>query len=57
MKEKNPRFLFLMETKMSNKKMQRIRSLLAFEGMLTVDPVGRSRGLVFLWKDVKEVEI
>jgi hypothetical protein len=46
-----------METKMSNKKMQRIRSLLAFEGMLTVDPVGRSRGLVFLWKDVKEVEI
>jgi hypothetical protein len=56
-KEKNPRFLFLMETKMSNKKMQRIRSLLAFEGMLTVDPVGRSRGLVFLWKDVKEVEI
>lgn len=42
---KQPHFLFLMETKVSLFKLQRLRSSLGFEGMIQVDPVGRSGGL------------
>lgn len=37
--------------------MQKIRHKIGFEGMLIVDPVGRSGGLALLWKDDREVLI
>jgi hypothetical protein len=49
--------LFLIETKLKNAKLQFLRTKLDFEGMFTVDPVGRSGGLAFFWKDSREVEI
>lgn len=56
-KEKQPRFLFLMETKIYNVRMQSIRIKLGFDSMLTVDPVGLSRGITLLWRKADEVEI
>jgi hypothetical protein len=49
--------LFLMETKVRNKAMQRLRVSLGFDGLLTVDPVGKSGGLVLMWKNANEVKI
>jgi exonuclease III len=56
-REKKPDILFLMETKCRKEKMERIRVRLGFNGMFVVDPVGRSGGLVLLWKDAKNLEI
>jgi exonuclease III len=56
-KEKKPTFLFLMETRMRNKKLQVLRNKLGFEGMLTMDPIGRGGVLAFLWLNPREVEV
>lgn len=56
-KDKQPRFLFLMETKVHQHRMQLIRLQLGFKGMLAVDPVGLNGGIAFLWKDDTEVAI
>lgn len=42
---------------MRNEKLQRTWVKLVFEGLLTVEPIGRSGGLAFLWKDLGEVDI
>ncbi|GLT77193.1 hypothetical protein SLA2020_488020 [Shorea laevis] len=49
--EKRPRFLFLMETRLRQRRMQGIRTQLGFAGMLTVDPVGTGGGLALLWQE------
>jgi exonuclease III len=49
-KEKKPDLVFLMETKMQNKKCDFIRIKLGFDYMFGVDSVGRSGGLLLLWK-------
>lgn len=50
-KEKKPRILFLMETKIRQSRMQTLRSKLGLEGMFVVDPVELSGGLVLLWQE------
>lgn len=57
MKEKQPDFLFLMETKISLIRMQSACIQLGFEGMLTIDPIDLSGGFALLWKKASEVEI
>jgi exonuclease III len=49
-KEKGPDLVFLMETKMQNKKCDFIRIKLGFDYMFGVDSLGRSGGLLLLWK-------
>jgi hypothetical protein len=44
-KEKNPHFLFLMETKIRTEYLQRLRIKFGYEGLFTVDPLGKSGGL------------
>lgn len=56
-KEKRPNLLFLMETKVRNVKMERIKVKLGYEGLLTVEPMGKSGGLALLWKNNREVLI
>jgi exonuclease III len=56
-KEKQPKVLFLMETKIRNSRMQLVRNKLGFEGMLAVDPIGLSGGIALLWKVSSEVDI
>jgi hypothetical protein len=55
--EKKPRFLFLMETRIQQNRMQVVRNKLGFAGMLVVDPIGTSGGLALIWKEATEVEI
>lgn len=43
-KDKRPTFLFLIETKMQNVKLQYLINKLGFEGMFTMEPVGRRGG-------------
>jgi hypothetical protein len=50
-------FLFLMETRLRNSKMQALRVTLGFEGLLTVEPIGKRGGLAFLWMNSREVEV
>jgi len=56
-KNKKPNFLFLIETKVYSGALQRIRLRLGYEGMIHVDPVGRSGGLAFFWRSDSGVEI
>jgi hypothetical protein len=48
---------FLMETKVRQKKMEKIRSKLGFRNCFTVDCIGRSEGLALLWREDLELEI
>lgn len=57
MKDKQPRFLFLMETKIRKYHMEVVRNQIGFEGLPNIDLVGRSGGLALLWKEANEVEI
>jgi hypothetical protein len=54
-KEKHPNIVFLMETIMRNTKLQVLRRQLGFDGLLTVEPVGKSGGLALLWRVEEEV--
>jgi hypothetical protein len=56
-KEKNPHFLFLMETKMRTEYLQRLRIKFGYEGLFTVDPLGKSGGLALFWKNSRELQI
>jgi polyhydroxyalkanoate synthesis regulator phasin len=56
-KDKGPTLLFLIETKVKQKRLQGMRWKMGFEGVFVVDPVGRSGGLALFWKDSKEIEI
>jgi len=56
-KIKHPLLLFLMETKVSIGRLQNLRLAMGFEGLLSVDPVGRSGGLALFWKGFHLVEL
>jgi hypothetical protein len=56
-KDKKPDVVFLMETKMQNKNCDVIRIKLNFDYMFGVDSVGRSGGLLLLWKNTFNVTI
>jgi exonuclease III len=56
-KEKRPTMVFLMETILKKKKMERIRCKMGFDNMLVVDCIGKSGGLALLWKIDEGVEI
>ena len=49
-KEKKPDLVFLMETKMNNKKCDSIQIKLGFDYLFCVDCVGHSGGLILMWK-------
>jgi hypothetical protein len=52
--EKKPKLLFLMETKLQNKRMQRLKHKFGFIGLFTVYLVGLSGGLTLFWQDSEE---
>jgi exonuclease III len=57
MKEKRPVLVFLMETKLCNKKAEFLQIKLHFDYMFVVDCVGRSGGLILLWNSHANVII
>jgi hypothetical protein len=56
-KVKRPTVVFLMETKMRQAKMEKIRCSLGFNNLFTVDCVGKSGGLALLWNEDMGLEI
>jgi hypothetical protein len=56
-KDKRPSMVFLIETKLRSKKMERIRQRTNFNNVFVVESVGRSRGLALLWSEGDEVVI
>jgi hypothetical protein len=56
-KDKSPTLLFLIETKANKERLQFMRCKMGFEGLFTVDPVGKSGGLALFWRNSKEVDI
>jgi hypothetical protein len=55
--EKKPNLVFLMETKLCQKKMEIIRIKLGFHNMFVVDCVGKNGGLALLWESDYDIEI
>ncbi|KAL8132768.1 hypothetical protein AgCh_008304 [Apium graveolens] len=55
--QERPSFIFLCETKDSKGRLERVRRELRFDGMLTVDPQGRSGGLTLMWKEKDQVKL
>lgn len=49
-KDKKSSILFLMENKIYKTKMGKLKHLLDFQGLFTVDRFGRGGGLALLWK-------
>jgi exonuclease III len=56
-KVKQPKMVFLMETKLRQNKMEVIKLKAGFDNVFTVNCVGRSGGLALLWKNEMEVTI
>jgi hypothetical protein len=56
-KEKKPKMVFLMETKVSNKRVDFLKRKLDFANLFAVDSVGWSGGFVLLWKEDVQVDI
>lgn len=50
-------FIFLIETLCSKNKLERIKLQLGYDGLFIVDRVGRSGGLVLLWKASSNVNL
>jgi len=56
-REKRPHLVFLMETKMTQRKAEVVQIKLGFENYFLVDCIGKSGGLMLLWKNSIMVEI
>lgn len=52
-----PNFVFLCETLSRKDKMEWVRVKLGYDGVLSVEPQGRSGGLAILWKDVDHAKL
>lgn len=49
-KAKAPEVVFIMETKQCSKRPQIVARKIKYEGCIVVDAIGRSGGLMLLWK-------
>ena len=56
-KVKRPTLVFMMETKLRQRKMEKIRCSLGFHNLFVVDSIGKSGGLALLWKEEVGLEI
>jgi hypothetical protein len=56
-KEKCPKMVFLMETKLRKERMEKIRCKLGFQNLFAMDSVGKGGGLALLWGEEVVVEI
>lgn len=56
-REKKPKMVFIMETKMLNKRVNFSKIKLGFKNIFSMDSLGHSGGLVLLWRDDIQVDI
>ena len=50
-------FIFLIETLCNRRKLEGLKTKLGYEGLFTVDPMGRSGGLALFWKANNNVRL
>lgn len=55
--QKKLSFIFLCEILCKKNKMESIRNLLGFEGMVTVETEGHNRGIAFMWRNKDEASL
>ncbi|KAM6568466.1 hypothetical protein CsatB_016451 [Cannabis sativa] len=55
--QKRPKYVFLCETLSRKDTLEKVKSVIGFEGLLTVDACGRSGGIALLWKVQDEVQL
>ena len=55
--QEQPTVLFLCETTAKRSRMEWVKQNLGFDGLITVDPIGKSEGLALMWKDKEQVEV
>lgn len=56
-RQEQPTFLFLCETMDKRSRLEWVKKKLGFEGLITVDPVGKSGGLALMWKEKDQAEL
>lgn len=56
-RQEQPMVLFLCETMAKRSRMEWVKQKLGFEGLITVDPIGKSGGLALMWKEKEQVEV
>lgn len=56
-RQTKPTFIFLCETISRKDKMEWIRNVLGYEGMIVVEPEGRSGGLALLWREENQASL
>jgi hypothetical protein len=56
-RDKRPNLVFLMETKLLQRKTICLKAKLGFDQIFVVDCKGRSGGLILLWRSTLQVEI
>lgn len=56
-RQERPDFIFLCETIDNKNKMERVRRALRFDGLISVDDVGKSGGLAFLWRHKDQAQL
>lgn len=56
-RQERPDFIFLCETNDNKNKMERARRALRFDGLISVDAVGKSGGLAFLWRHKDQAQL
>ncbi|KAK1360028.1 hypothetical protein POM88_044502 [Heracleum sosnowskyi] len=53
-RQEKPDFIFLSETISSRKRMEWVCNNIGYEGLITVEPIGRSGGLALMWKEASQ---
>lgn len=56
-RQEKPVFLFLCETMAKRSRLEWVKNKLGFEGLITVDPVGKSGGIALMWKEKDQAEL
>lgn len=55
--QKRPNYIFLCGTLCRRKIVEKVRAMLNFDGLISVDAAGHSRGIAFLWRNKDEVSL
>lgn len=56
-RQEKPEFIFLSETISSRQRMEWVCNNIGYEGLITVEPIGRSGGLALMWKEASQAEL
>ncbi|XP_074322878.1 uncharacterized protein LOC141659850 [Apium graveolens] len=56
-RQERPSFVFLCETIDNKSKVERVRRSLRFDGVISVDAIGKSGGLALMWRDKEQVQL